>query len=74
MKVRELAKKNRGEGVRYSFKLYTGAQLELNQYSILHIYYYLMNIVVTLPAILRHSPPFFAHRRLAQFFITTFFF
>ena len=68
MKVRELAKKNRGEGVRYSFKLYPGAQLEMNPFPYcIFFYYYLMNIVVALPAILRHTPPFSAHRRSAQF-------
>jgi hypothetical protein len=52
MKVRELAKKNRREGVRYSFSLYPGAQLEFYPYSI-YFYYYLINIVAALPAMPR---------------------
>ena len=61
MKVRELAKKNRGEGVRYSFKLYPGAQLEMNPYSILHIFLLLFNEYCRRSP--RHSPLSAAKRK-----------
>ena len=72
MKVRELAKKNRVEGVCYSFKLYPSAQLEMNPYSILHIFLLLFNEYC--PRSPRHCLLIAAHRRSAHFFITALFF